>query len=174
MLKIEPPMKKRASRTVWVIALLVLASVAVWRLFAKSDSPAATEDPGLIDDRVWLETNPEKPTQYVHVAYFIEEADLGIFQRGSSYDMRLELFEFSRNKNAIELTFPQSGRTAKFTFEVKGCSDKRPFDLCLDVSANPWSGPRRYYGFMRKEDEAKETKGLSSSVRAQVRSARSQ
>ncbi len=80
------------------------------------------------------------------------EPSVGIFQRASLYDMRAELFEYRRDGQTLAFTFPQTGKTAKVGFTVSACRAKPPFDLCLDLSENPWGGPKRYFG-MRSQDE---------------------
>lgn len=110
------------------------------------------EDPSLLIDRVWVDSVPDKPTDHTNFAYLIPEPAIGIFQRASSYEMRAERFDHRRDGKTLELTFPQSGKTAKITFTVTACSELPPFDLCLDLSDNPWGGPKRYYG-TRAQDE---------------------
>ncbi len=53
----------------------------------------------------------------------------------------------------VKLTFPQTDRSATFTFSVRECEERKPFNLCLTLSSNPWGGPTAYYGFSRPEDE---------------------
>jgi hypothetical protein len=74
----------------------------------------------------------------------------------------------TRDATSVDLTFPQSNREAKFTFAVRECTDRKPFDLCLSLSSNPWGGPTEYFGFSRPEDEQHELGALSRAVRAAV------
>jgi hypothetical protein len=115
-------------------------------------TPPPGEDPSLLLGRVWIESEPEKPTDYVHGAFLLPRPALGVFQRSSSYDFHFERFDYRRDGRVLQLTFPQTGKTAEITFTVSACNTLLPFDLCLDLSDNPWGGPKRYFG-MRKQDE---------------------
>ena len=81
----------------------------------------------------------------------LADAPYGVFQRGSSYRINLEVFEFLRDANELQVRFPQTGKKATLRYRTTRCSDHPPFDLCLEIDQNPWQGPRRYYGF---RDEA--------------------
>jgi hypothetical protein len=143
---------------------LVLLALAAAPVVAGCGKAPVGEDPSLIFDRVWLEREPRDPKDYVHAAYLIPRPALGVFQRGSSYDFRTERFDHQRDGGALTLTFPQSGRSAKITFTITACTDVPPFDLCLDLSDNPWepsrdgaaggSGPKRFRSIRAPEDDA--------------------
>jgi hypothetical protein len=137
---------------------LVAAGVLAFCLVRRASSPAPTDadgaaDPALLDGRVWVDGRPVKHTDYVNAVFFVSDANLGIFDRASSYDMHLELFDMTRDKTTIRLTFPQSKRSATLRFSVRQCRDRTPFDLCLDISSNPWGGPSHYYGFSHPDEE---------------------
>jgi hypothetical protein len=155
--------------------LLVLLAASVPIVFglralrgrAPSDTTAVEHaDDALIDGRTWVEGRPEKLTDYVHAAFFVTRVNIGLFERASAYDVRLEFFDVSRSKGALKIHFPQTKKEANVTFSVKECKDKPPFDLCLDLGDNPWGGPRRYYGFQRPEDEKAQLGYFSARVRA--------
>jgi hypothetical protein len=155
------------------LALLCALGYGAYRFAVSGSSEVgASDEPGLINDRAWFEKQPEKPTEYVHAAIFIESAKVGVFQRASAYDYRGELFEMKRDKENVSVVFPQSGRATQFSFTVKTCSDRKPFDLCLDLTANPWGGPRRYYGFRADEDSQKlqDTGSIAAELRERVKS----
>ena len=135
-------------------SLMAFACTAV-AVLGGCSSHAAGEDPSLLLERVWLESMPQKPTDYTHVAFVLPRPAVGLFQRSSSYDFRGELFEYKRDGNKLALTFPQSGKKAALTYTITACDKLPPFDLCLDLSENPWGGPKRYYGMMEQEDEAR-------------------
>jgi hypothetical protein len=134
----------------------------------RSNGPEALDESQL-DGRAWVEGRPEKLTDYVHGAYFFSRANFGVFDRGSSYDIRIEFCDLSRKGNKLKLYFPQTQKSAEVTFTVKECSDRAPFDLCLDLADNPWGGPKRYYGFQREEDERAALGPLSQRLRAAQR-----
>jgi hypothetical protein len=126
----------------------------------------ALDDPGLVDNRLWVDGRPEKHTDYVHAAIFISRANFGLFERASSYDVRFEFFDMTRDPQRITLTFPQTNRSATIGFSVKACDEKKPFDLCLDLTSNPWGGPKRYYGFSQPEQERAQLGDVADRLRA--------
>jgi hypothetical protein len=131
---------------------IALACTALAALGGCSTSEATAEDPALVLDRVWLDSRPTVPTDYAQAAYLVPDPSVGLFQRASAYEMRAELFEYRRDGRTLALTFPQTGKTARVSFTVTACRTLPPFDLCLDLSENPWGGPKRYFG-MRSQDE---------------------
>jgi hypothetical protein len=131
------------------LVVLALVGALAWALWPDRDSPAALDggDPALLADRVWLEAMPDSPTRHVHALVVLGDVPYGAFQHGSAYQASIELFEHARVEERLELRFPQTGRRQKVRFAARPCAERPPFDLCLDVSPNPWGGPRRYYGF---------------------------
>jgi hypothetical protein len=114
-----------------------------------SSSEQRGEDPSLIFGRPWLEAKPSHGRDFVHAMFVAPQAPVGVFQRASAYEARLELFRFERQGSTMRLRFPQTGRAAELSYKITACDELPPFDLCLDVSKNPWDGPRRYYGMRR-------------------------
>ena len=156
----------RSKALVLVLAAAAAGGLLYWRGAGKA-GPA--DGPGDVDGRVWVEKRPDKHTDYVHMAFFFSRANFGLFERASSYDLRMELADVSRKDDKLRVFFPQSGKDTTVTVKVKSCNDLPPFDLCLDLSDNPWGGPKRYYGFTNPEDEAaqlgdfaKETRQLAT------------
>lgn len=127
---------------------------------------STAEDPSLLVGRIWMDSKPEKPTDYVQGLYLLSRPSLGLFQRASSYDLHFERFDYKRDGQRIAFTFPQSGRAADVTFTVTACNTLPPFDLCLDLSANPWGGPKRYYARRAQDDEDEDT---ARAMRAHLR-----
>jgi hypothetical protein len=154
-------------KKVTTLAVLALAGYGVFRAVTGGGADlGVSDDPGLIDERLWVERVPADPREYVHMSAFMDSDNMGVFLRGSAYDIRLELFEYKRDKGSVRLKFPQSGRSTEFTFSIKTCSDMKPFDLCLDLSSNPWGGPKRYYAFSNPDDEKQKLGSLASSLSA--------
>jgi hypothetical protein len=156
-----------------VLALSTLAAVVALYCLVRRGSapPPATSpeaDPGLVDGRLWVDSQPEKLTDYVQGAFFVSSANLGLFERSSSFDVHFELFDMTRETKTIRLTFPQTKRSANFRYSVRECREKKPFDLCLDISSNPWGGPTRYYGFSRPDDEDRAFGRVSARMHAAV------
>jgi hypothetical protein len=156
------------------LALAILAAfVLAFCLFRRATLPALTDadaaaDPALLDGRLWVDGRPVKHTDYVNAVFFVSDANMGIFQRASSYDIRFELFDMTRDKTTIRLSFPQSKRSATVRYSVRQCRDRAPFDLCLDISSNPWGGPSHYYGFSHPEDERQALGTLAQDVRGRA------
>lgn len=146
----------RAKVAVWA-ALGVLA-VGAWRLAGHS---APADDPSLVLDRAWFDKKADKYTDYVQAFYASRYAKTAVFRKASAYDIHLELATFRRDEQKLVFAFPQTGRTAETTFTVRACNELPPFDLCLDLSENPWGGPRRYYG-MKDQDEDDSALGQAS------------
>jgi hypothetical protein len=163
-------MQKRALRRLLTAAGLLLVAVFAWREL-RGVGPAADEDDAMAFNRVWVEKRPDKHTDYVHVMLLFDRSHFGLFERASSYDLRLEFAEFTREKSTVKLVFPQTGAKKDFTVKVTRCDSLPPFDLCLDVNENPWGGPRRYYGFTDPENERKELGGIAADARARVAAA---
>ena len=145
-------MKKSTKGKLALVLCLGVAGYAVYRFVGGMGK--ADGDPNLVTDRVWLEKEPEKPTDYVH-GFFVARRGVSLFSRASQYDFRFELETYKREGNKLSLTFPQTGRKVDVTYTVKECSDLPPFDLCLDLSDNPWGGPKRYRGVREQEGESK-------------------
>lgn len=140
------------------LALVLVAGVAGYVALQNLDffrGSARDEDPSLLFNRIWMESKPEAPTDYVHGAYFLSRPQLGIFQRSSAYDFRFERFDYKRDGAKLTVTFPQTSRTEEIAVHITKCGAPPPFDLCLDVGENPWGGPKRYYGMTEQEDEAR-------------------
>jgi hypothetical protein len=136
------------------LALILLATgVLAFCLLRHAPTAAKAADPRLVDGRLWVDSQPIRHTDYVQAVAFLSPANFGIFQRASSYDIHVEFFDMTRNDKTIRLTFPQSNRSAEFRYTVRECHDRKPFDLCLDLSDNPWGGPSHYYGFSQPDEE---------------------
>lgn len=151
-----------------VLPVLALAAYAGVRALGGAADTERDEPPAMLYSRLWMEKVPDKPTDYVQGAYVLDTPALGLFQRASAYDFHIELFRHDQKGNKLEMAFPQSEKTAKITFSIKGCDDMPPFDLCLTLSENPWGGPKTYHGFRDNEDEAKALPGMRQTVIARA------
>lgn len=155
-----------------LVPLLGLVAIVGARWLGGPESSANDEPPTELFGRVWLEKIPEKPTDYIHGAFVVEDQPVGVFERGSAYDFHFELFQYDRDGGKLALTFPQSERKAKLAYTVKACDDLPPFDLCLTLSENPWSGaPRKYHGFRDQDDESKKLPGVRAEFVARAAAA---
>jgi len=143
-------MKKRCL----LLMLLALGLALLWYYYRDRAAVEQREDPSMIFGRLWVDSSPQKDTDYIHALALLKRLPVGVFQRASSYRMVAERFDYRRKKDRLELAFPQSGKEATLTFRVWACDDLPPFDLCLELSRNPWeSGPKKFYG-MREQRRA--------------------
>jgi hypothetical protein len=154
--------KQRASMRSIIVGLALLAVAGAWYLDRGSgdggepDQEAARgADPGLIADRVWVDSQPEKYTDYMQVL-LVARGSIGLFQKSSAYHATLELFQYRRHDAQMAFLFPQSGKKRETRFRIRTCNDLPPFDLCLELDHNPWGGPRRYYGISDPDQERAE------------------
>jgi hypothetical protein len=154
------------------LALAAVAAVAAYALIRSMsgglDPNDKGQDPSLLLDRAWVDSQPEKYTDYVQAAYFASRSPMGVFQKASAYDFRFELFRFKRENSKVQFTFPQTGKTAEVSFTIKTCDDLPPFDLCLDLNENPWGGPKRYHAMREQDDEAAKLGAVRDALRAHV------
>ncbi len=170
-------MTKRASMRPILVTLGLLAVAGMWLLRGSGDdAPDDTEelrgkDPALLLDRVWIDSKPEKYTDYAHVMLVLRDAPIGIFQKASSYQATVELFEHTRRESVLAVHFPQSGSRRQTKYRIRECSDLPPFDLCLELGKNPWGGPRRYYGMTDPDEERAELGALRHELEHRLASA---
>lgn len=135
----------------WLVLILILVVAWLGWRYLRSDNDSSNaieaqkENPSLILDRVWIDSEPKSPKDFVHAFVAISQAPIGAFQKASAYQVNLEIFEFERSGNKVELVFPQNNSKKKFRYKVESCSDLPPFDLCLRFNKNPWGGPKTYY-----------------------------
>jgi hypothetical protein len=171
-------MKNRRSFRSIAVSLAVLAVVGAWYLRSRGDDESQDSseaergsDPALLLDRVWVDSKPEKYTDYVQVMLAVSYAPIGIFQRASAYQNTAELFEHRRRDARLALHFPQTGKKREMKFRIWTCNDLPPFDLCLEVNKNPWGGPRRYYGLSDPDKERAELGDLRHQLEHRVTTA---
>jgi hypothetical protein len=155
--------RTRRSGRFALVALLVIAVAGAWYVRRhrshRSDArdgkagAARNEDPSLVLDRLWLDSKPEKYTDYTHLFFVISAAPFGVFQQASAYRSVAELAEYKRKGDRLLMHFPQTDKSREITFRISQCDDLPPFDLCLDLSENPWGGPKRYYGLADPDQE---------------------
>jgi hypothetical protein len=153
---------------VFALALSGLIYVLVGSSEDRSTPPDTAGDADLIADRLWVDSKPERYTDYVNALVVIEDVPLGLFQKASAYHMVLEVFEYKRAGNRVALEFPQSNTKRRFRYTITSCDDLPPFDLCLTVSENPWGGPKRYYSTRDGNAATPELGALESRIRARL------
>ncbi|HUH04671.1 MAG TPA: hypothetical protein VML75_21895 [Kofleriaceae bacterium] len=161
----------------WLIWLIVLFLLFLgWKYFRGHEGERADaqrgENPALLLDRVWVDSEPSAFTDYIHAMIALSDVPLGVFQKASAYQLNLEIFEFHRDGSKMVLRFPQTDTSKKFGFKITGCNELPPYDLCLDLNKNPWGGPKRYYGVRDAGSEAALLGELPARLRAAARAAR--
>jgi hypothetical protein len=142
----------------WFLLLLAIVLAVLWWYYRRGETEVAQrEDASLLFNRIWVDSSPEKDTEYIHAMVLVTKLPIGVFQRASSYRFVAERFDYrKRGRGRIELSFPQSGKEDQFKYRIWGCDDLPPYDLCLQLSKNPWeSGPKRFYA-MRDQSRATE------------------
>jgi hypothetical protein len=140
----------------WLLLILLVAGGYLgWRHFRGGPAGERTlkaEDPALLLNRVWIDSRPKKAQDFINVLFVTDRLPLGIFQRASAFRLLAERFEYHRDGRVLGLTFPQSKRNDRVSFEIRACNDLPPMDLCLELSRNPWEGgPTRFYS--KRESE---------------------
>lgn len=141
-----------AARHPFMALLMAAGALLTCVAMLCSSSREADGNPRAILGRVWFDELPKKRTDTVEVLIFLA-GGIGIHERGSVWRATTDVFDFERQGDKVALTFLQDGVKAETRFKVTPCSDKPPFDMCLDFERSP-RGPQRYYGFGDDEDLA--------------------
>lgn len=160
----------------WLIWLIVLFLLFLgWKYFRGHERERTDlqrgENPALLLDRVWIDSEPTSYTDYIHAMIVLSDVPLGVFQKASAYQLSLEIFEFHREGSKVALRFPQTDKNKKFSFKITACNELPPYDLCLDLNKNPWGGPTRYYGVRDAGSEAELLGELPARLRSAARAA---
>lgn len=146
----------RGKKWIWVlVAALVALFIWWWSSGGEQEAARRRGDKSLLRDRTWVDSKPKKHTDYVNAFIAVGHVPIGYFVKASSYDVRLERFDYGGKDDKLRIVFPQTGREAEITYKVTACDDLPPFDLCLDLSDNPWGGPKRYYSLRDSHAEEK-------------------
>ncbi|HEY4116196.1 MAG TPA: hypothetical protein VGM56_00020 [Byssovorax sp.] len=156
----------KSSRTLLALGAVALLGYGGLRAVRGGGDHDVAADPGLLENRAWFERAPEKATEPVHVFFAMSQQASGLFYEGSAWAGRFERFEYERSGNEVRLVFPQSSKKARFKYKVTSCHDKDGFDLCLDVEANPWGGPKRYYGASEQSSLPSGARELGAAIAA--------
>jgi len=134
------------------VAVVAAAVLGVWWLRGgggDSHSALRGADPRLILERPWIDRIPDKPTDFMNAFVMVSRQSVGVFHKASRYRVTAELFRHQRGgsteKPSVAFSFPQTGKKAEARYRIWECDDLDGFDLCLELSRNPWEGPRRYH-----------------------------
>jgi hypothetical protein len=150
------------------VALALIGAALAWRTLGRDSADVAhpRKDARLLYDRVWIDSKPDKHTDYVHAFFILEGAPICVFQKASSYDMHLELCEHNRDGAKVRVHFPQRKQTSHMGYSIRACDELPPFDLCLDLDHNPWGGPKRYYS--STDADAADLAGVEEHLRSHL------
>lgn len=123
---------------------------------ATGTDPAPLAEPSAagraVLNRGWFDRLPSSPKDD-SVFWVFLSGGIGVQISGSYYRWSTELFDLERQKSSLELVTLQDKKTIRFSFEIKRCDDKPPFDLCLFLS-EPLRGKKVLYGFGDEGDAA--------------------
>lgn len=146
----------RRPRAAIALSALGLAGVIAMGASARCRARCAAniEDlPGrAILGRAWFDELPSSRTSNTKLFIWFG-GGIGIYEEGSSFKFTVELFEFERTGNKIDMTFFQDKARVETRFRVEPCDEKPPFDACLRLDASP-RGPATFYGFLDDGDLA--------------------
>jgi hypothetical protein len=121
-------------------------------------------NPRAVLGRVWFDRYPDKLTDEVQIWIWFG-GGMGIHDTGSAWRSATDVFEFERQGDKLSMIYLQDRKTAETRFTIASCSEKPPFDLCLDLQS-ALGGRTRYYGFGDADDMAARIPWSKSMLRA--------
>ncbi|HEY4122935.1 MAG TPA: hypothetical protein VGM56_33955 [Byssovorax sp.] len=149
-------LRAAARRPLVALALVVALPAAVsFVASARHGSAPAPVDAAAnerqILGRVWFDKYPEKSTDVVEIWIWLG-GGIGVHERGSSWRLWSDLFEFERQGDKLTMSALQDKKETVRRFTVAKCDDApAPFDLCLTLDEK-LGGQKRYYGFSYDDD----------------------
>jgi hypothetical protein len=142
--------RKRLVRMVLIVAILGVLGWIAWNKWGPQADTAG--DPRLVLGRIWFDRLPKSRTEDVTVGIWFG-GGIGLYDTGSAWRSTIDIFEFERRGDALDMTFLHDKKKSSVKFKITRCDEKPPFDLCLDLD-NPPRGPKRLYGFSREDEGA--------------------
>lgn len=131
-------------------AACVFALGAARLVFHDSGADAGARDPKQILGRIWFDHLPKNRSDDVTIALWLA-GGIGIYDKGSAWRSTIDVFEFERRKDMLDMTFLHDKKSATTKFTIKACDDKPPFDVCVTFDDAP-RGPKTLYGFSRDDE----------------------
>jgi hypothetical protein len=128
-----------------VLAACAIGAACAGFWWISSRSEPAARDPKQILGRVWFDRLPKSRTDDVTLAIWLG-GGIGLYDKGSAWRSTVDIFEFERRGDALDMTFLHDKKAASTKFSIKSCDDKPPFDLCVTFDDAP-RGPKTLYGF---------------------------
>ena len=160
-------LKLAARRPLAALALVVAAPVlALTGAIVAARGPASEplDSPRAVLGRVWFDRYPEKITDEAQVWIWLG-GGIGLHEQGSYFRRSLDIFEFERQGDKLDMTYLHDKKKVDTRFKVTRCDEKEPFDLCLDLTTS-LGGHKRYYGFGDLDDMESRIPGSRSLLRA--------
>jgi hypothetical protein len=160
-------LKLAARRPLAALAVVVVAPVIALAgaiLAARAPAASPQDNPRAVLGRVWFDRYPDKITDEAQVWIWLG-GGIGLHERGSYFRRSLDIFEFERQGDKLDMTYLQDKKKVETRFSVTRCDDKAPFDLCLDLTTS-LGGHKRYYGFGDLDDMEARIPGSKSLLRA--------
>ena len=155
-----------------VLTLLVVAAVVAfmrvrgegpsWITGKTSSTPSTTASDDQQEEsaadrqvlgRIWFDKLPTGSSDTVTIALWLP-GGLGIYEDGSRFRFSIDVFDFERRGNKLDMTFLHDKRKVTAGYAVAKCDDKPPFDLCLTFDGDAPKGPKKLYGFGDEDDAA--------------------
>jgi hypothetical protein len=103
--------------------------------------------------RVWFDKLPTGRTTPVTIALWLG-GGIGLYEEGSSYRFTIDVFDFERRGQKLDMTFLHDKRKVTVGYTVAKCEDEPPFDVCLTFDGDAPRGPKKLYGFGDQDDAA--------------------
>jgi hypothetical protein len=136
-----------------VRALAVPRAAAPAPAAAAHEAPPETSAEGrAVLNKLWFDRLPSSAKDDFDLWIFFS-GGFGIELKGSGYRWTTDTFDLERTNKRLELVALHDKKTTRFSFEIKACDDKPPFDLCF-VPSEPLRGNKVLYGFGDEEDAA--------------------
>ena len=138
-------MGSRSTKKVLVALAAGVAMFAGARWFFSKPSEPLARDPKQILGRIWFDHLPKNRSDDVTIAVWFG-GGIGLYDKGSAWRSSIDIFEFERRKDALDMTFLHDKKSASTKFEIKSCDDQPPFDVCVTFDDAP-RGPKTLHGF---------------------------
>ena len=124
-----------------VVVLSVVAFVALRRGGGEAQETAV--DQKVVLDRIWIDHIPKNDRDIINVFVAITEQPFGIFDAGSQWTAKFELFQYEENSGELRVFYGQTGEREKIKARATKCNHQG-FELCLQLEGNS-RGVGKYY-----------------------------
>jgi hypothetical protein len=132
-------MKKALVATV----ALVAATYGTVSWIKGGDAPATKPAEISALDRVWIDHIPRNDRDIINVFIAITEEPFGVFQAGSQWTGKFELFRYEGKGKELRIHYPQTGEHDKVSTSARECN-ANGFDYCLDIGGAS-RGVKKYF-----------------------------